>query len=47
MDSIVLASSQNTSYPIHLFAGTATTIGNAIGCFVYKATCEAVRNQLG
>lgn len=46
-DSVVLASSQNTSYPIHLFAGTATTIGNAIGCLVYEATCEAVRNQGG
>lgn len=44
-DSVVLASSQNPHYPTHLFAGTATTIGNAIGCLVYEATCEAVRNQ--
>lgn len=46
-DSIVLAASQAHHFPTHLFAGTATTIGNAIGCLVYEATCEAVRNQEG
>lgn len=46
-DAIVLAATQNESCPTHLFAGTATTIGNAIGCLVYEATCEAVRNQGG
>ncbi|XJZ28679.1 adenosylcobinamide amidohydrolase [Bacillota bacterium Lsc_1132] len=46
-DAIVLAASQAQHFPTHLFAGTATTIGNAIGCLVYEATCEAVRNQEG
>lgn len=45
-DSVVLAVSQNDSkYPTHQFAGAATTIGNAIGCLVYDAVCEVVRNQ--
>jgi adenosylcobinamide amidohydrolase len=46
-DSVVLAASQAEHLPTHLFAGTATTIGNTIGCLVYEATCEAVRNQGG
>ncbi|MCM3728471.1 adenosylcobinamide amidohydrolase [Neobacillus cucumis] len=46
-DSVVLAASQADHLPTHLFAGTATTIGNTIGCLVYEATCEAVRNQEG
>lgn len=46
-DSVVLAATQNNLYPTHLFAGTATTIGNAIGCFVYDAICETIRNQKG
>jgi len=46
-DSVVLAASQAGHLPAHLFAGTATTIGNAIGCLVYESTCEAVRNQEG
>lgn len=41
-DSIVLATTQNKRYPSpHLFAGTATTIGNAIGRTVYRAVSEA------
>lgn len=44
-DSVVMAASQDLHLPAHLFAGAATTIGNAIGCLVYEATCEAVRNQ--
>ncbi len=40
-DSIVLAITQNPRYPYpHLFAGTATTIGNAIGRLVYRAVYE-------
>lgn len=46
-DSVVLAASQAEQLPVHLFAGTATTIGNSIGCLVYKATCEGVRNWEG
>ncbi|WP_416828834.1 adenosylcobinamide amidohydrolase [Ectobacillus polymachus] len=46
-DSVVLATVQRNSYPTHLFAGTATTIGNAIGCLVYDAICETIRNQKG
>ncbi|MFX3623863.1 MAG: adenosylcobinamide amidohydrolase [Ectobacillus sp.] len=46
-DSVVLAATQNSVYPTHLFAGVATTLGNAIGCLVYDTICEAVRNQEG
>jgi adenosylcobinamide hydrolase len=45
-DAIVMAASQNSErYRTHQFAGTATSIGNAIGCLVYNAVCEVVRHQ--
>lgn len=45
-DSVVIAVSQNRAqYQTHQFAGVATSIGNAIGCLVYEAICEVVRNQ--
>jgi adenosylcobinamide hydrolase len=45
-DAVVIAVSQNyEKYRTHQFAGTATSIGNAIGCLVYRAVCETVRNQ--
>lgn len=45
-DSVVIAVSQNKEkYQTHQFAGVATSIGNAIGCLVYDAVCEVVRNQ--
>ncbi|WP_409293933.1 adenosylcobinamide amidohydrolase [Peribacillus sp. SCS-26] len=43
-DSVVIAASQAEIWPLHLYAGTATSIGNSIGCLVYDAVCEAVRN---
>ncbi|MFB9758120.1 adenosylcobinamide amidohydrolase [Ectobacillus funiculus] len=44
-DAIVIAVSQNRQeYPVHQFAGTATTIGNAIGRLVYDALYETVHN---
>jgi adenosylcobinamide amidohydrolase len=44
-DSVVLAVSQNkVKYPTHQYSGVATSIGNAIGCLVYNATCEVIRN---
>lgn len=43
-DSVVIAVSQNDFYPTHHFAGTATTIGNAIGILVYDALTEIVSN---
>lgn len=45
-DAIVIAVSQNDKkYRTHQFAGAATSIGNAIGCLVYDALCEVVRDQ--
>lgn len=44
-DAIVIAVSQNAKYRTHQFAGAATSIGNAIGCLVYDALCEVVRDQ--
>lgn len=45
-DSVVIACSQNDSqYRTHQFAGVATSIGNAIGCLVYDAVYEVVKNQ--
>lgn len=45
-DAIVVAASQSERYHgIHAFAGTATTIGNAIGRLVYQAVYEAVATQ--
>lgn len=46
-DAIVLAVNQsNTFAHTHLFAGTATTIGNAIGQAVYHSVHEAVASQI-
>lgn len=44
-DSVVLASTQVKEMPMHLYAGTATTIGNAVGILVYKAICESALNK--
>jgi adenosylcobinamide hydrolase len=45
-DAIVLGASQDDGYEgVHAFAGTATTIGNAIGRLVYQAVYEAVLTQ--
>jgi len=45
-DAIVLAASQAAHFDgIHQFAGTATTIGQAIGRLTYEAVLEAVRTQ--
>lgn len=45
-DAIVLASTQNETYSgQHAYAGTATTIGNAIGRLVYQSVYEAVLTQ--
>ncbi|MFV2050490.1 adenosylcobinamide amidohydrolase [Metabacillus litoralis] len=43
-DSVVIAATQDPAYPTHQFAGTATTIGNSIGCLVYDALTEVVTN---
>ncbi|MGD8189576.1 adenosylcobinamide amidohydrolase [Brevibacillus ginsengisoli] len=45
-DAIVLAASQSELYSgQHAFAGTATTLGNAIGRLVYQSVYEAVSTQ--
>ncbi|MET3289393.1 UNVERIFIED_CONTAM: adenosylcobinamide hydrolase [Brevibacillus sp. OAP136] len=44
-DAIVLAVSQQGFAETHMFAGTATTIGNAIARHVYQTVFEAVRTQ--
>jgi adenosylcobinamide hydrolase len=45
-DSVVIAVSQDRQkYKTHQFAGVATSIGNAIGCLVFDAVSEVVRNQ--
>ncbi|WP_379969811.1 adenosylcobinamide amidohydrolase [Ectobacillus sp. sgz5001026] len=44
-DSVVLAVTQNKNEPTHAFAGTATTIGNAIGCQVYDAIYEVLGRE--
>lgn len=45
-DSVVLAVSQSKLYSeTHAYAGTATTLGNAIGRLVYKSIYEAVSTQ--
>lgn len=45
-DSLVLAVTQSERYDrAHLFAGTATTIGNGIGRLVYRAVYEAFSRQ--
>ncbi len=41
-DAMVIAVSQSDVYPYtHLFAGTATTVGNAIGRVVHQSLYEA------
>lgn len=45
-DAIVLAASQAARFAgVHQFAGTATTIGQAIGRLTYHSVLEAVRTQ--
>ncbi|MFF2482542.1 adenosylcobinamide amidohydrolase [Paenibacillus sp. NPDC058071] len=45
-DAIVVGVSRNGGYgEVHPFAGTATTIGNAIGRLVYETVLEACRTQ--
>ncbi|UHA72099.1 adenosylcobinamide amidohydrolase [Paenibacillus sp. 481] len=45
-DAIVIAVINSGRYRAeHLYAGTATTIGNTIGCLVYDTVSEAVRTQ--
>lgn len=46
-DAVVIGVSQNEQYEaVHAYAGTATTIGNAIGQSVYETVHEACRTQL-
>ncbi|MFX3635556.1 MAG: adenosylcobinamide amidohydrolase [Candidatus Pristimantibacillus sp.] len=46
-DAVVIGVSQNEQYgALHAYAGTATTIGNAIGQLVYDTVHEACRTQL-
>lgn len=45
-DSVVIAASQTgPQSATHLFAGTATTLGNAIGRLVYRAVCEGLTDK--
>jgi adenosylcobinamide hydrolase len=41
-DSVVVGVTQLGFEEVHLFAGTATTIGNAVGRLVYQSVVEAV-----
>lgn len=45
-DALVIAVSQSNTYEsTHLFAGTATTVGDAIGRLVYQSVYEATATQ--
>lgn len=42
-DAVVIAVSKNSTYEkVHLYSGSATSIGNAIGCLVYDAVKESL-----
>lgn len=45
-DSVVLSVTQQGFDEVHLFAGTATTIGHAISRLVYQSIKEATREQI-